>query len=73
MAKTFKTKIRRVGASFVILIRKDIADREKIEEGDEVAVSILKARKIDDVLKLFGTAKGAGALQRDRKDKSDRY
>jgi antitoxin component of MazEF toxin-antitoxin module len=73
MARTFKAKIRKVGTSLGVLIPKDIAEAEKIKEGDEVAVSILKGRKINEVLKLFGTAGRTRSFERDRKDRSNRY
>jgi hypothetical protein len=73
MAKTFKTKVRKVGTSFGVLIPKDVVDRENIREGEEVTVGLLKVRKVEDVLKLFGSAGHAKSFRRDRKDRLERY
>lgn len=73
MAKTFKTKVRKVGTSFGVLIPKDVADRENIREGEEVTVGLLKVRKVEEVLKLFGSAGRAKSFRRDRKDRLERY
>jgi antitoxin component of MazEF toxin-antitoxin module len=73
MARTFKTKVRKVGTSFGVLIPKDVVEQEKIKEGEEVTVGLLKHRKIEEVLKLFGTAKHAKSFRRDRVDRLERY
>ncbi len=73
MAEMFKVKVRKVGDSLGFLIPKEIADRESITEGEAVEVGILKRRKLDVLLKkLRGSAKGAGAFERDREDRLDR-
>lgn len=70
MPELFKAKVRKVGTSLGVLIPKDIAERQKIKEGEEVEVGLLKARRVGAVLKLFGSAKGTKPFVRDR---SDRY
>ncbi len=72
MPEMFKAKVRKVGTSLGVLIPKEIAKREKIKEGEEVEVGLLRARKVDAVLKLFGTAKGTKPFVRDREDRLDR-
>ena len=73
MSDLFKAKIRRVGTSLGILIPKGIIEEEKIKAGQEVKVSLLKQRKLEEVLRLMGTAKGARPFVRDRTDRSERY
>lgn len=73
MSELFKAKVRRVGTSLGLLIPKEVAEHEKLKEGQEIEVSLLKQRKIEDVLKLFGTAKGAKPFVRDRIDRLERY
>lgn len=73
MARTFKAKVRKVGTSLGVLIPKEVIEMEKIKEGEEIRIGLLKARKIDEVLKLFGTAKSAKPFVRDRKDRLARY
>ena len=38
----FKSKVRRVGTSLGVLIPKEFVEKEKIKEGEEVEVSLLK-------------------------------
>jgi len=73
MSELFKAKVRRVGTSLGILIPKGIAEQDKIKVGQEIQVSFLKQRKIEEVLKLFGTAKGAKPFERDRTDRTERW
>ncbi len=73
MPEMFKAKVRKVGTSLGVLIPKEIAAQEKIKEGEEVEVGLLKNRKVDEVLKLFGTAKGTRHFVRDGEDRSHRY
>jgi antitoxin component of MazEF toxin-antitoxin module len=72
MAELFKAKVRKVGTSLGVLIPKETADRENIKEGEEIEVSLLKRRNLAKLLKLAGTAKGAGPFERDREDRLDR-
>ena len=73
MPELFKAKVRKVGTSLGVLIPKEIAKREKIKEGEEVEIGLLKAKKVNEVLRLFGTAKGTKPFVRDREDRLDRY
>ena len=73
MSELFKAKVRRVGTSIGVLIPKGIAEQEKIKIGQEIQLSILKQRKLEEVLKLIGTAKGAKPFERDRTDRLERY
>lgn len=73
MSKLFKAKVRKVGTSLGVLIPKEVAEQEQIREGMEVEVGLLRARKVNEVLKLFGTARGAKPFVRDRKDRLGRY
>lgn len=69
MPETFKSKVRTVGTSLGVLIPKEIANREKIKAGEEIEVSILKKRNLKEIMKLFGSAKGALKFERDHKDR----
>ena len=70
----FKTKVRQVGTSLGMLIPKDIVKIEHIKEGQMVNVSLLKERKLDDLLKkVRGTAKGAAPFEREKEDRIDRW
>lgn len=51
MPRVFKAKVRKVGASLVILVPKELAEKEGIKEGEEVQIGLLKPRKLQDVLK----------------------
>ena len=73
MSELFKTKVRRVGTSLGLLIPKEIAEHEKLKEGQEIEVSLIQRLKLEEVLKLFGTAKGAKPFKRDRTDRLERY
>ena len=68
----FKAKVRRVGTSLGFLIPKEVAEQEKILEGEEVQIGLLKTRKIKEVLKLFGSAKRTKPFMRDREDRLER-
>lgn len=68
MAKTFKAKVRNVGTSLGILIPKDVAEEERVKKGEEIEVSILR-RNMSNVMKLFGSAKGAAEFKRDHKER----
>ena len=73
MSDVFKSKVRKVGTSLGILIPRDVIDSDKIKEGEEIEISLLKKRRIDDVMKLFGSAKGAKPFERDKNDRVDRW
>ena len=69
MVEIFKSKVRNVGTSLGILIPKEIIGNEKIKEGEEIEVAILK-KNLELIEKLFGSAKGAKfKFQRDHTDR----
>jgi antitoxin component of MazEF toxin-antitoxin module len=72
MPELFKAKVRKVGTSLGVLIPKELIKRENIKDGEEVEVSLLKQRKLEEVLKLIGTAKDTKPFERDRADRVDR-
>ena len=72
MAELFKAKVRKVGSSFGVLIPMEIITKERIKEGDEIDVSLLKERKLEAIQRLFGSMKGAKPFERDREDRLDR-
>lgn len=73
MPELFRAKVRKVGTSLGILIPKEVIEKQKIKEGEEVEVGLLKQRKLEEVLRLIGTAKGAKPFERDRIDRVDRW
>ena len=73
MSELFKAKVRRVGTSLGVLIPKEITKQERIKEGQEIEISLLKRRKLEEVWKLIGTAKGTKPFERDRIDRLGRY
>jgi len=73
MSELFKAKVRRVGTSLGFLIPKEIVQQEKIKEGQEIELNLMKRRKLEEVWKLIGTAKGTRPFGRDRIDRLERY
>ncbi len=73
MSELFKAKVRRVGTSLGFLIPKEIVQQEKIKEGQEIELNLMKKRKLEEVWKLIGTAKGTKPFERDMEDRLDRY
>lgn len=73
MPELFKVKVRRVGTSLGVLIPKEVAKQERIKEGQEVEVSLLKKRRLEEIERMFGIAKGAKPFERDRTDRLERY
>lgn len=65
----FKTKIRKIGTSFGVLIPKHMIKENKIKLGEEVEFALLKKRKIEAIERLIGIAKGAGPFVRERADR----
>lgn len=64
----FKVKVRRIGSSLGVLIPKHMIGKEKIKEGEEIEISLLKRRK-ELIAKAFGIAKGAGPFTRENTDR----
>ena len=73
MSELFKAKVRRVGTSLGVLIPKGIAEQEKIKIGEEIQLHIIKQRRLDELWKLIGSAKGTKPFQRDISDRLERY
>ena len=73
MPELFKTKVRKVGTSLGLLIPKEVVEQEKLKEGQEIEVSLFKRRKLEEIWKLIGTAKGAKPFERDQIDRLERY
>ncbi len=73
MSELFKAKVRKVGTSIGILIPKGVVKQEKIKIGQEVQFSILKQKRLDEVWKLIGTAKGTKPFERYSIDRLERY
>lgn len=73
MPEMFKAKVRRVGTSLGVLIPKDLAEKEKIKEGEIVDVGLLKENRMKILEKAFGSARGAKPFVRDRTDRLERY
>lgn len=73
MPELFKAKVRRVGTSVGVLIPKEIVEHEGIKVGQEIEISLLKRRKLEEIEKMFGIAKGAKPFERDRTERLDRY
>lgn len=73
MTELFKAKLRKIGTSVGLLVPKGIIEEEKLKVGQEVEVSLLKKRRLEEVWKLIGTAKGTRPFERDRTDRLERY
>ena len=73
MSDLFKAKVRKVGTSLGVLIPKEVIEEEKIKEGQEIELNLMKKRKLEEIEKMFGIAKGAKPFERDRTDRMDRY
>lgn len=46
-----KSKVKRWGNSFGVLVPKEIVEKEGLKEGEEVEISV---RKVSDIKHLFG-------------------
>ena len=62
-----ETKIKRWGNSLALIIPRDIAKREELNEGDVVKIDILKERRVD----AFGMLKGAPSFSKEDEGDSD--
>ncbi len=58
MAELIEAKIRRVGTSLGVLIPMDVATRERIAEGENIEIAIIK-RNSKLLSEAFGSAKNA--------------
>ena len=73
MSELFKAKVRKVGTSLGILIPKEVIEEQKIKEGQEIELNLMRRKKIEEIERMFGIAKGAKPFERDRIDRLDRY
>jgi len=73
MPRLFKVKVRKVGTSLGVLIPKELVSEEKLREGEEVEIGILKESKLKIIEKAFGSAKGAKHFEREKADRLERY
>ena len=73
MTESFKAKARRVGTSIGVLIPKGVIHQQKIKIGQELQLFFLKPKRLEEIEKMFGTAKGAKPFERDRTDRVDRW
>jgi len=62
-----ETKIKRWGNSLALIIPKNIAKREELNEGDVVKVDISKEKRVD----AFGMLKGVPSFSREDEGDSD--
>ena len=62
-----ETKVKKWGNSLALLIPKEIARREDLNEGDTVKVDVSKEKRID----AFGMFKGAPSFKRDKDEHDD--
>ena len=73
MSESFQAKVRKVGTSIGVLIPKGIAEQEKIKIGEEIQLTVSKQKRLEEIWKLIGTAKGTKPFVRDRIDRLERY
>ena len=73
MSELFKAKVRKVGTSLGALIPKEVIEEEKIKEGQEIELNLMRKKKLEEIEMMFGIAKDAKPFERDRIDRPDRY
>lgn len=73
MSDLFKVKLRKIGTSAGLLVPKGVMEEEKLKVGEEVEVVLFKKKKLEDIEKMFGTAKGAKPFVRDRTNRVERW
>jgi antitoxin component of MazEF toxin-antitoxin module len=69
MSNMFEAKVRKVGTSLGVLIPKDVVMKEKIKEDQDIKIMVLKQRKLEEVERAFGLAKGAKPFEREENDR----
>ena len=69
MVQIFKTKIRKIGSSFGILIPKKMIKQNRIIMGEEVEMVLLKRQRLELIEKVMGIAKGARPFIRESADR----
>ncbi len=73
MSGLFKTRVRKVGTSLGVLIPKDLIAQQKIREGETIEIALFKEKKLEQIKKAFGIAKGSKPFERDGVDRLERY
>ena len=72
MPELIKTKLRRIGTSFGVLLPKEVIYEKNLKEGDEIELAVLK-KDLSLLKKAFGMAKEAKQkFVRDRTDRIER-
>lgn len=69
MGEIFKTKVRKIGTSFGVLIPKHMIKKNRIKLGEEIELALLKKQKAEAIARLIGIAKGAGPFIREHADR----
>jgi antitoxin component of MazEF toxin-antitoxin module len=69
MDEVFKTKVRKIGTSFGVLIPKRMIKKNRIKLGEEIEIAVLKKQKVEAIEKLIGIAKGASPFIREHDDR----
>ena len=70
MGEIIKTKLRKIGSSFGVLIPKRVILEESLKAGEDVEISILNKRRKEEAIKrLWGIAKGTKPFRRDHRDR----
>ncbi|HLD33703.1 MAG TPA: AbrB/MazE/SpoVT family DNA-binding domain-containing protein [Candidatus Nanoarchaeia archaeon] len=69
MPEMFKSKIRKIGSSYGLIVPKKYLVELHIEEGEEVEVGLLKERRLTEIEKACGITKGAKPFIRNRQDR----
>ena len=73
MPEIFTVKVRKVGTSLGVLIPKEIVEGEGIKEGEDVEISLIKRKRLQEVLELFGTAGHSAHFERERVERIERW
>jgi antitoxin component of MazEF toxin-antitoxin module len=69
MEQLFETKVRKIGTSLGVLIPKRLLASEKIRNGEEIEIAVLKRKRLDLIENSFGIAKGAAGFRRVNADR----
>jgi len=64
MSTIFKSKVRKIGSSYGVLIPKEVMVDNYLSKDEEVSLSILN-KSTSKVTRLFGSAKIASPFKRD--------
>ena len=73
MAMTvIETRLRKIGTSWGVILPREALKERNIREGESISVILPQKKKLALLEKVFGSAKGAKAFIRDRKDRVGR-